>query len=90
MGGSFRQAPNEPAQRLLRAIDLRTSKVVWEVPQTGNVNSWGACELAGRVVSLATTAAHSPPSMRQRRRLWSFQTSQLWKASPMTYVFEAL
>jgi alcohol dehydrogenase (cytochrome c) len=22
------------------------------------------------------------------RRLWSFQTSQLWKASPMTYMFD--
>ena len=39
MGGSFRQAPNEPGQRLLRAIDIRTGTVAWEVPQTGNVNS---------------------------------------------------
>ena len=22
------------------------------------------------------------------KRLWSFQTSQVWKASPMTYVFD--
>ena len=22
------------------------------------------------------------------KRLWSFQTSQLWKASPMTYMFD--
>ena len=38
-------------KRLLRAIDIRTSKVVWEVPQTGNVNSWGGVlSTAGRVV----------------------------------------
>ena len=41
MGGSFRQAPDEPAQRVLRAIDIHTGKAVWELPQTGAVNSWG-------------------------------------------------
>ena len=41
MGGSFAQAPNEPAQRVLRAIDIRTGKAVWELPQTATVNSWG-------------------------------------------------
>jgi outer membrane protein assembly factor BamB len=29
MGGSFAQAPNEPAQRVLRAIDIKTGKVKW-------------------------------------------------------------
>jgi alcohol dehydrogenase (cytochrome c) len=29
MGGSFGQAPNEPAQRVLRAMDIRTGKPVW-------------------------------------------------------------
>jgi len=90
MGGSFRQAPNEPAQRLLRAIDLRTSKVVWEVPQTGNVNSWGGVlSTAGRVVFFGDdSGAFAAVDAENGRRLWSFQTSQLWKASPMTYVFD--
>ena len=91
MGGSFRQAPNEPAQRLLRAIDLRTSKVVWEVPQTGNVNSWGGVlSTAGRVVFFGDdSGAFAAVDAENGRRLWSFQTSQLWKASPMTYVFDS-
>jgi alcohol dehydrogenase (cytochrome c) len=90
MGGSFRQAPNEPAQRLLRAIDIRTSKVVWEVPQTGNVNSWGGVlSTAGRVVFFGDdSGAFAAVDAENGRRLWSFQTSQLWKASPMTYVFD--
>ena len=90
MGGSFRQAPNEPAQRLLRAIDIRTTKVVWEVAQTGNVNSWGGVlSTAGRVVFFGDdSGAFAAVDAENGRRLWSFQTSQLWKASPMTYVFD--
>ena len=90
MGGSFRQAPDEPARRILRAIDIHTGKAVWELPQTGAVNSWGGTlSTAGGVVIfgedsgalMAADAANGKP-------LWSFQTSQLWKASPMTYMFD--
>jgi alcohol dehydrogenase (cytochrome c) len=90
MGGSFRQAPNEPAQRLLRAFDIRTGKVAWEVPQSGNVNSWGGVlSTAGRVVFFGDdSGAFAAVDAENGRRLWSFQTSQLWKASPMTYVFD--
>ena len=50
MGGSFGPAP-EPAQRILRAIDIQTGKAVWELPQTGAVESWGGVlSTAGGVV----------------------------------------
>jgi alcohol dehydrogenase (cytochrome c) len=89
MGGSFRPAP-EPAQRVLRALDIKSGKAVWELPQTGTVNSWGGvlttaggvvifCEDSGAL--MAADAANGKP-------LWSFQTSQLWKSSPMTYMFD--
>ena len=35
MGGTFGAAP-EPAQRVLRAIDIQTGKVAWELPQFGD------------------------------------------------------
>jgi alcohol dehydrogenase (cytochrome c) len=90
MGGSFRQAPNEPAQRVLRALDIRTGKAAWEVPQTGNVNSWGGVlSTAGRVVIFGDdSGALAAADAETGKRLWSFQTSQLWKASPMTYMFD--
>jgi alcohol dehydrogenase (cytochrome c) len=90
MGGSFRQAPNEPAQRNLRALDIRTGKIVWEVPQTGAVNSWGGVlSTAGRVVFFGDdSGALAASDAETGKRLWSFQTSQLWKASPMTYQFD--
>ena len=90
MGGSFKQAPDEPAQRVLRAIDIRTGKSVWELPQTGTVDSWGGTlSTAGGLVIfgedsgslMAADAATGAP-------LWSFQTNQIWKASPMTYMFD--
>jgi alcohol dehydrogenase (cytochrome c) len=90
MGGSFKQAPDEPAQRILRAFDIQTGTIVWELPQTGAVDSWGgALSTAGGLVFfgedsgalMAADAANGKP-------LWSFQTSQLWKASPMTYMFD--
>ena len=90
MGGSFMQAPDEPAQRVLRAIDIQTGKIAWELPQPGPVTSWGGVlSTAGGIVIfgedsgslMAADAANGKP-------LWSFQTNQNWKASPMTYVFD--
>jgi alcohol dehydrogenase (cytochrome c) len=90
MGGSFRQAPDEPAQRILRAIDIHTGKAVWELPQTGAVNSWGgALSTAGGVVIFGEdSGALMAADAATGKPLWSFQTSQLWKASPMTYMFD--
>ena len=90
MGGSFTQAPNEPAQRVLRAIDIQTGKIAWELPQVGPVTSWGGVlSTAGGIVIfgedsgslMAADAVTGKP-------LWSFQTNQNWKASPMTYAFD--
>ena len=90
MGGSFRQAPDEPAQRVLRAIDIRTGKPAWELPQLGAVNSWGgALSTAGGVVIFGEdSGALMAADAMNGKPLWSFQTSQLWKASPMTYMFD--
>jgi alcohol dehydrogenase (cytochrome c) len=90
MGGSFRQAPDEPAQRVLRAIDIRTGKPAWELPQLGAVNSWGGVlSTAGGVVIFGEdSGALMAADATTGKELWGFQTSQLWKASPMTYMFD--
>ena len=89
MGGSFAPAP-EPAQRLLRAIDIHTGKAVWTLPQTGAVNSWGGVlSTAGGVVIFGEdSGALMAADAATGKALWSFQTSALWKASPMTYMFD--
>ena len=89
MGGTFAAAP-EPAQRVLRAIDIQTGKVAWELPQFGNVDSWGGVlATASDLVFFADdSGAFAAADAKSGKRTWSFQTSQVWKASPMTYVFD--
>jgi len=89
MGGTFAAAP-EPARRVLRAIDIQTGKVMWELPQFGAVDSWGGVlATAGDVVFFGDdSGAFAAADARSGKRLWSFQTSQVWKSSPMTYVFD--
>ena len=89
MGGSFRPAP-EPARRVLRAFDIQTGRAVWELPQTGAVNSWGGVLSTGGGVVIfgEDSGALMAADAATGKPLWSFQTSQLWKASPMTYLFD--
>jgi alcohol dehydrogenase (cytochrome c) len=90
MGGSFKQAPDEPAQRILRAFDIQTGRIVWELPQTGTVDSWGGTlSTAGGVVIFGEDSGSlMAADAKSGKPLWSFQTNQLWKASPMTYMFD--
>ena len=89
MGGTFAAAP-EPARRVLRAIDIQSGKIAWELPQFGTVDSWGGVlATAGDVVFYGDdSGAFAAADARSGKRLWSFQTSQVWKSSPMTYVFD--
>jgi alcohol dehydrogenase (cytochrome c) len=89
MGGTYGAAP-EPAQRVLRALDIHTGKVVWETPQFGTVESWGGLlSTAGDIVIFCDdSGALAAADARSGKVLWSFQTSQIWRASPMTYRFD--
>jgi alcohol dehydrogenase (cytochrome c) len=89
MGGTFGPAP-EPARRVLRALDIETGRIAWELPQSGNVDSWGGVlsTASGVVLFADDSGAFAAADARSGTRLWSFQTSQVWKASPMTYVFD--
>ena len=90
MGGSFTQAPNEPAQRVLRAIDIQTGKIAWELPQVGPVTSWGGVlsTASGIVIFGEDSGSLMAADAATGKLLWSFQTNQNWKASPMTYAFD--
>jgi alcohol dehydrogenase (cytochrome c) len=88
MGGNSRIAPDKPHFKVLRAIDIQTGKIVWELPEVGRGDSWGGtlatatglvflCDDGG--IFTAVDAAHGKP-------LWEFQTNQFWRASPMTYM----
>ncbi|HEY2013581.1 MAG TPA: PQQ-binding-like beta-propeller repeat protein [Bryobacteraceae bacterium] len=90
LGGSQRRPPNEKPQRILKAIDIQTGKVVWELPQPGPAESWGGTlsTATGLVIFGEEGGSLMAADALTGKPLWSFQTNQLWKASPMTYQFD--
>jgi len=89
-GGSGRNVPGDPGLKVLRAIDIQTGKIVWEVPEPGQAQSWsGALSTAGGVVIFGDeSGALAAVDAVTGKRLFSFQTNQMLKASPMTYQFD--
>jgi alcohol dehydrogenase (cytochrome c) len=87
-GGDTRDTPGDGGQKFLRAIDLRTGKIAWEIPQTGEARSWGGVlSTAGGVVFFCEdSGAFAAADAKTGKLLWHFQTNELWKASPMTYL----
>ncbi|HET7220299.1 MAG TPA: PQQ-binding-like beta-propeller repeat protein, partial [Vicinamibacterales bacterium] len=91
LGGSQRTAPDPKPQRILRAIDIRTGDIAWELPQYGAAQSWGGtlATASGLVIVGEDGGALLAVDAQNGKPLWSFQTNQTWKASPMTYVFDS-
>ena len=80
--------PKQPPQKVLRAIDIETGKVAWEVPQIGapEANYSGVLTTAGGLLFYGESGgAFAAADARTGKTLWSFPTGQAWKASPMTY-----
>jgi alcohol dehydrogenase (cytochrome c) len=95
LGGSQRTAPDPKPVRELKALDIRTGKVVWTVPQPGPAQSWGGTlSTASGLVFFGEEggqfmAISAKDGAKDGKPLWSFATNQLWKASPMTYSFDS-
>jgi alcohol dehydrogenase (cytochrome c) len=91
MGGSARPAPGEGFQKFLRAVDLRTGEVKLNVPQISRDQTASAGVLstaAGLVFYGDNTGAFVAADAETGQTLWQFETNQVWKASPMTYMFD--
>jgi alcohol dehydrogenase (cytochrome c) len=89
-GGTTRNVPGEPGQKILRAIDITTGKIAWELPQTGEAESWGGAlgTSTGLVFLAEDSGALMAVDALNGAPLWHFQANTLWKASPMTYMFD--
>jgi PQQ-dependent dehydrogenase (methanol/ethanol family) len=80
--------PANPPVKLLRALDIETGKVVWEVPQTGapESNYSGILTTAGGLLFYGESGGtFAAADAATGKTLWHFPTGQAWKASPMTY-----
>ena len=91
MGGAARPAPGETFTKSLRAINIQTGDIVWDVPQIS-----GAATASAGVISTASglvffgenSGSFMAADAASGKLLWEFPTNQTWKASPMTYVFD--
>jgi alcohol dehydrogenase (cytochrome c) len=89
-GGSERRVPDQKVQKFLRAFDIQTGRVVWEVPESGEGASWsGTLSTAGGIVFFGEDgAALSAADATTGKVLWSFPFTDFPHSSPMTYVFD--
>ena len=81
--------PSDPGLRYLRALDIATGKIVWEVPQVGTPEAdyTGVLSTAGGVVFYGESGGNfAAADARTGRTLWTFKTNEPWRASPMTYM----
>ena len=90
LGGSQRVAPDPRPERILKAIDITTGEIRWELPQVGPGNSWGGtlATASGLVIFGEESGSLMAADAVTGTPLWSFPTNHGWRASPMTYMFD--
>ncbi len=87
-GGEAKKVQGESGRKVMRAIELETGTIRWELPQDGPGWTWsGALATAGGLVffghdngDFVAVDAHTGAMH------WSFHANLQWKASPMTYL----
>ncbi len=81
--------PDQTGQRFLRAVNIETGEIVWEVPQPGpaRAKTWsGVLATAGGLVFYGQpNGGFAAVDQRTGKTLWQFPTNVRMKASPMTF-----
>ena len=90
MGGTTRNVPEDGPKKILRAINIQTGAIAWELPEQGEAVSWGGVlgTAGGLVFFCDDSGAFAAADARSGKLLWEFPANRLWKASPMTYTFD--
>jgi alcohol dehydrogenase (cytochrome c) len=90
LGGTQQTAKDPKPLRVLKAIDIRTGAIAWEVPQPGAGSTWGGTltTASGLVIVAEEGGDLMAVDAVSGKRLWSFPTNRFWRASPMTYMFD--
>jgi alcohol dehydrogenase (cytochrome c) len=89
-GGGGRRATDDKAQKILRAFDIQTGKVVWEHPEEGPADTWsGTLSTAGGLVFYGDDGGElAAADAASGKKLWSFPFTESLHTSPMTYMFD--
>jgi PQQ-dependent dehydrogenase (methanol/ethanol family) len=85
--------PEEPGKQYLRALDIDTGKIAWEIPEFGPPA--GTDGLPGVLATAGGIVFHGDPAgnfvavdERKGKELWHFSSSGIFKSSPMTYLVD--
>jgi PQQ-dependent dehydrogenase (methanol/ethanol family) len=80
--------PADPAEKILRAFDIETGKVVWQIVLPGPVQSnySGVLSTSGGLLFFGeSSGGFAAADARNGKYLWHFETNHAIRASPMTY-----
>ncbi|MGD0478682.1 MAG: PQQ-binding-like beta-propeller repeat protein [Terracidiphilus sp.] len=80
--------PADPAQKILRAFDIESGKVVWQIVLPGPLQSnySGVLTTSGGLVFFGeSSGGFAAVDARNGKYLWHFETNHAIKASPMTF-----
>jgi PQQ-dependent dehydrogenase (methanol/ethanol family) len=81
--------PDQTGQRFLRAVNIETGDIVWEIPQVGpaRAKTWsGVLATAGGLIFYGQpNGGFAAVGQRDGKTLWQFPTNVRMKASPMTF-----
>ena len=91
MGGSATPAPGETFQKSLRAVNIQTGEIAWDVPEAPSTATASAGLLStasGLVFFGENGGAFVAADAKDGKPLWQFPTNHVWKSSPMTYMFD--
>jgi PQQ-dependent dehydrogenase (methanol/ethanol family) len=82
--------PDQQGQRFLRALNIDTGEIVWDVPQPGDARAktWsGVLATAGGLVFYGQpNGGFAAVDQWNGKTLWRFPTNIFMKASPMTFM----
>jgi len=86
-GGGTKRVSESP-EKSLRAIDIQTGKIAWEMPQVGPGNSaGGVLSTAGGIVVFGDDSGGlAAADAKTGKALWHFHTNENFRASPMTFL----
>ncbi len=83
--------PDRAGQRFLRALNIETGEIVWEVAQPGpaRAKTWsGVLATAGGLIFFGQpNGGFTAADQRTGKTLWQFPTNARMKAGPMTFTF---
>ena len=88
--GTERRSPTDTSEKFLRALDIQTGKIAWEIPNIGGGPlASGLMSTAGGFIFYGDgSGAIIAADAKNGKILWHFDTGQQFKGSPMAYTVD--